>query len=143
MANRLHDMLSRWAVLKDELLAEALAELTGVTATGEQLDTARRLFASVLDVPGGLKILTIHAFCQSLLARFPLEAGIAPHFTPMDERTAAEVLARTRADVLARLRDGAADPLVVRALSTISVQLDERRFDSVLHDMNARGSRRS
>jgi ATP-dependent helicase/nuclease subunit A len=135
MANRLHEILSRWAVLKDEQLAEALLEVTGATATAEQLDTARRLFAAVLDVPGGLKILTIHAFCQSLLARFPLEAGIAPHFTPMDERTAAEVLARTRADVLARLKDGEAEPSLKDALATISVELDERRFDAVLNEM--------
>ena len=38
-------------------------------------------FARVLDAPGGLNIQTIHAFCQSLLGRFPLEAGVAPHST--------------------------------------------------------------
>ncbi|MFO0996878.1 MAG: double-strand break repair helicase AddA [Alphaproteobacteria bacterium] len=135
MANRLHETLSRWAVLKDERLAEALAELTGETATAGQLDTARRLFAAVLDVPGGLKIMTIHAFCQSLLARFPLEAGIAPHFAPMDERTEAEVLARTRADVLTRLKEGEAPPRAIRAFAMIGTELDERRFNIVLHEM--------
>ena len=41
---------------------------------------ARRLFAAALETPGGLKVLTLHAFCQIVLSRFPLEAGIAPGF---------------------------------------------------------------
>ena len=41
---------------------------------------ARALFATVLDLPGGMRIGTIHAFCQSLLRRFPLEAALSPHF---------------------------------------------------------------
>ena len=53
---------------------------------------ARRLFARVLDVPGGMQIPTIHAFCQSLLRRFPLEAGLPPQFELIDDRSAAELL---------------------------------------------------
>ena len=69
----------------------------------------RRLFARVLDAPGGMKIQTIHAFCQSLLRRFPLEAGIAPHFDVLDERSAAELLVEAREEVLERARgDGEA-----------------------------------
>ena len=61
----------------------------------ESDDSARaRLFARVLDCPGGLKIQTIHAFCESLLGRFPLEAGLAPHFQVMDERDAREAAGR-------------------------------------------------
>ena len=40
--------------------------------------TARALFAKVLDLPGGMRIGTIHAFSQSLLRRFPLEAALFP-----------------------------------------------------------------
>ncbi|MDP7240855.1 MAG: hypothetical protein QGH72_06595, partial [Dehalococcoidia bacterium] len=46
----------------------------------------------LLDTPGGMNIQTIHAFCQSLLGRFPLEADVAPHFALMDERDAEEML---------------------------------------------------
>ncbi|MCG8505126.1 MAG: UvrD-helicase domain-containing protein, partial [Sphingomonadales bacterium] len=60
------------------------------------LDRARRLFAQVLETPGGLKIQTIHAFCQSLLGRFPVEAQLEPGFEVMDERSAAEALASAR-----------------------------------------------
>ena len=59
---------------------------------------ARRLFAKVLDAPGGMRIETIHAFCQSLLRRFPLEARVAPHFRLIEERDAAELLFEARED---------------------------------------------
>ena len=51
-----------------------------------------------------MKIQTIHAFCQSLLRRFPLEAGVPPHFDVMDERSAEELLAEARDTVLAAAR---------------------------------------
>ena len=51
-----------------------------------------------------MKIQTIHAFCQSLLRRFPLEADLAPQFDVMDERTADELLAAGRDTVLPRAR---------------------------------------
>ena len=51
--------------LEDELRARA-RELTG-GRPGSAVPCARRLFARVLDTPGGMRIQTIHAFCQSLL----------------------------------------------------------------------------
>ena len=44
---------------------------------------------TLLETPGGLQIFTIHAFCQTVLKRFPIEAGLAPHFAVIDERDAA------------------------------------------------------
>ena len=65
------------------------------------MDRARALFLQVLDAPGGMKIQTIHAFCQSVLGRFPLEARINPHFSVMDERTEGETLRNARDAVIA------------------------------------------
>ena len=55
----------------------------------------------MLDLPGGMRIGTIHAFCQSLLRRFPLEASLSPHFQLMDERDAADALTEARENMLA------------------------------------------
>ena len=53
--------------------------------------TRARLFAQALETPGGLKIQTIHAFCEKLLRRFPLEAGVSPGFRVMDDAAAADL----------------------------------------------------
>ncbi len=64
---------------------------------------ARALFADVLDLPGGMRIGTIHAFCQSLLRRFPLEAALSPHFQLMGSTpTQPDALTEAREDMLAR-----------------------------------------
>src|SRR3712207_5553230 len=89
MANRVHRTLARWASCGDGDLAASLADLTGAPPPTALQTEARRLFARVLDAPGGLQILTVHAFCQSLLRRFPLEADVPPHFQLADDRTAA------------------------------------------------------
>jgi ATP-dependent helicase/nuclease subunit A len=61
-----------------------------------KIQEARRLFARALETPGGLKIQTIHAFCEALLHQFPLEANVAGHFSVLDDRAAAALLADAR-----------------------------------------------
>ncbi|CAM5304090.1 double-strand break repair helicase AddA [Frigidibacter albus] len=104
MQNRLFRRLGEWAMLEEGRLRAALAELgiDGVVSA-ETLAEARRLFARAIETPGGLRIQTIHSFCAGLLRRFPLEAGVSPDFTEMDDR-AAELL---RAEIVEELAGGA------------------------------------
>lgn len=90
MQNRLFQTLGTWAMLDDGPLREALGTLgTESEYLGsDHLDAARRLFAKALETPGGLKIQTIHAFCEVILRRFPLEAGVAPQFQVLEDRQA-------------------------------------------------------
>lgn len=85
MKIRIQDRLGEWASISDTKLTDELFKLTGANPCQDMLNTARTLFARVLDAPDGMKIMTIHAFCQSVLGRFPLEAGISPSFEIMDE----------------------------------------------------------
>ncbi|MCP1337224.1 double-strand break repair helicase AddA [Futiania mangrovi] len=103
MATRLFRTLGGWATMPDAQLHEALEELTGEAADADRLRDARRLFARALETPGGLKIQTIHAFCESLLKRFPLEAGLSPHFEVADEGTAKALLGEAFDGVLSHL----------------------------------------
>ncbi len=105
MADRLFKLLGAWALADDARLGAALADLDGDRrARGEdELKRARRLFARALETPGGLKIQTIHSFCESVLKRFPLEAGVAPGFAVIAE---VEAAALARASV-ARVAAGA------------------------------------
>ena len=134
MANRINGRLGEWAALTDSELGSALEELTGRRAGAEALGTARALFARVLDEPGGLRIKTIHSFCESLLARFPLEARVAPHAQVIDERTAAELLDQAREEVLSRaLREP--DSALARALGTVTAQVGDRRFTELIAEL--------
>ena len=85
MKNKLFTRLGGWALMDDEKLAEQLVELGHPEPQAADLKRARRLFAQALETPGGLRIQTIHSFCEALLRRFPLEAGVSPHFTLADE----------------------------------------------------------
>ncbi len=96
MQNRLFKQLGEWAMMPDTPLRAALSALGEDNLPDTQLLHARSLFARALETPGGLKIQTIHAFCESLLHRFPLEARVSPDFELMDERGAKAL----RAEVL-------------------------------------------
>jgi ATP-dependent helicase/nuclease subunit A len=121
-------------------LHESLLALTNAQPSEDRRRTARRLFARVLDTPGGMKIQTIHAFCQSLLKRFPLEAGIAPHFDVLDERSAAELLIEAREQVLNRARSGAL-PALAEALAVVSGHVGEGEFDELMRSLAAERAR--
>ncbi len=123
MANRLAERLAIWATLPEAALAEAIAPLLDGPPRPEQVALARGLFARVLDEPGGMKIQTIHGFCQSVLGRFPLEAAVAPHFRVMDERSAGELLQEAREESLTR-GAGGLEP----ALGEVTRHVQEQAF---------------
>ena len=99
MQRRLFQRLGDWSVMEDQPLRERLGELQDRAVedfSPRELSEARALFARALEAPGGLKIQTIHAFCEKLLKRFPLEAGVSPGFKVMDDRDAAEIAGEAR-----------------------------------------------
>ena len=87
-------------------------------------------FARVLDVPGGMRIQTVHAFCQSLLRRFPLEAGVSPHFTVMEERDADRLMHETRESVLSGARTQ--EIPISQALGVVISYVHEGRFNDLM-----------
>ncbi|MEE2996618.1 MAG: double-strand break repair helicase AddA [Pseudomonadota bacterium] len=140
MQNRIRRLLGDWAVMSDAELDAAIVRLSGDTPTSEIRALARRLFAEVLDTPGGLKIQTIHAFCESLLGRFPVEAGLAPYFHVMDERTAAEALLTARNEILDAARSGADDALA-DALGVVTGWVHEDEFADLMMAIASNRSR--
>ncbi|MEW5704167.1 MAG: double-strand break repair helicase AddA [Pseudomonadota bacterium] len=131
MAQRIYKELGAWTRLDDKTLAEKLDALRGKAPSAEDLSKARQLFAHALDVPGGLKLQTIHGFCESLLARFPVEAGVVPHFTVADERAAAELLREARERVFLAAGKAAGSALAA-ALQEVTAQVAEGKFLTVL-----------
>ncbi|TYC49435.1 double-strand break repair helicase AddA [Rhodobacterales bacterium] len=102
MANRVFKILGSWVTMADEALAAELQDIEGRKPDAARIAMARRLFARALETPGGLKIQTIHGFCEALLHQFPLEANVAGHFAVLDDRIAAELMAEALGSVLHR-----------------------------------------
>ena len=138
MANRIAERLALWATMEEGRLAKTLESLLSRPSSDEERELARSLFARVLDTPGGLRIMTIHAFCQALLRRFPLEAGIAPHFELLDDRGSEELLAEARDGMLQAA--GEEDSPLAEALAIVSGKVNEQDFADLLHGLiRARG----
>lgn len=128
MALRVQKNLSDWAIMPEGELFKRLADLTGHDPDAAMLAAARKLFATVLDCPGGLKFLTIHSFCQSVLSRFPLEAGITPDFSVLDDMQAKTLFGAALEDILLQSQT-AADGDIAAAFRQLApfLQLDDLR----------------
>ena len=129
MQNRLFERLGKWAMLDDRTLSKSLTELgleQGLNK--EKFKQARTLFARAIEVPGSLKIQTIHSFCSSLLRRFPLEAGVSPNFTEIDEWTA-QALCK---EILDQISTDQKDSVT---LANISKFLSDFNFTELLEDI--------
>jgi ATP-dependent helicase/nuclease subunit A len=100
MANQVLKTLRGWVALDDAALDRELAKIDGGKPSPERRGRARRLFATALETPGGLKVQTIHAFCDRVLHQFPFEAGVPAGFTVMEETAEADLLRRARDEVL-------------------------------------------
>jgi ATP-dependent helicase/nuclease subunit A len=117
MANRVLAVLAGFATAKDDELDRALVEIDGGTPSLERRARARRLFAEALETPGGLKVQTIHAFCDRVLHQFPFEARVPAGFSVLDDRLGEELLSDARARVLVEASADPSSPLG-RALET-------------------------
>lgn len=131
MSERITGRLARWVRASDaDLFADldALGEDSGPDAR----ERARTLFAKVLDAPGGsIRIQTIHSFCQSLLAAFPVEAGLVPGFRPLDAREEAVLGREALAEMLlAAEREGRTG--LIDAVGALSLRLGEGKAEAFL-----------
>ena len=101
MQTRLFDTLGKWSIMEEAELREELVKLLGKEDSAQvDLRLARRLFAKALETPEGLKVQTIHAFCERLLSRFPVEAGILPGFDALDDNEAKALQAEVWQEIL-------------------------------------------
>ncbi len=133
MKSRVQSVLGHWVMASDESLVGALQEILNYTPDARQLRQARSLFASVLEMPDGIRIQTIHGFCQSLLRRFPLEAHISPHFTVIDSRTEQEILREARLRLLMDTNDR--NPELQNAITYLAQQGGEYGLNNLLAEI--------
>ncbi|MCJ2184978.1 UvrD-helicase domain-containing protein, partial [Novosphingobium sp. 1949] len=123
MAARINGTLAEWVRLPDVELFPRL-EAIGAASDGDTMARARTLFAAVLDCPGGgLRIDTIHAFSQWLLATFPLEADLIPGSRPMEDRERTLLAREVLGDLLSAAQsDPLGDPQLLEAVANLSLR---------------------
>ena len=133
MAKRVFDTLAEWTTYDDGKLDKAIHDSAGFSPDAQRRALARRLFASALETPGGLKVQTIHAFCTQLLHQFPFEADVAARFSVLDEAEQSELLERLTLNVLL---DGARSPgsNLARALDTAMTAAADQTFRDVVRE---------
>ena len=131
MENRLFGELSKWVTMPEESLQTTLKDLLGKAATPQEQEDARRLFAKAIETPGGMKVQTIHSFCEKLLQRFPLEADVPPHFQVLDEPTASQILSSAIDQVLTTALNKPESSEAL-ALKTVISHATDVQFESLI-----------
>ncbi|WP_055047563.1 double-strand break repair helicase AddA [Devosia sp. A16] len=116
MRGRVAERLGQWALESEDELIKDLTGLSGVPPTPAMRLRARSLFARALEAPGGLRIQTIHAFCESVLHRFPREAGVPFDFSVLEEHQRDSMLLEARETVLAAGLRGSGEAGAVETL---------------------------
>ena len=133
MANEVFKRLAGWTALGDAALDREIELSTGTKPDARRRARARRLFASALETPGGLKVQTIHAFCTRLLHQFPFEANVAARFTVLDEASTTQLLDKLTLDVLLEA-SAKPDSALGKALETAIVVAADQTFKDVIGD---------
>jgi ATP-dependent helicase/nuclease subunit A len=146
MNGRLAKRLSQWAVMPEYQpesetdLYREIKKLTAKEPTESLIHRARTLFAAVLDIPGGVKIQTIHSFCQDILKRFPLEAGIVPYFSIMDDRTVHEILQHVSRELIWNIEQNPHTPSA-QAMLYLTQNTGEMTFSDIMKTLSENRSK--
>ncbi len=134
MSLRVFDTLARWTSLDDIALEKAI-ETTGTVFHADLLPTARKLFSRTIETPGGLKIKTIHGFCESVLHLFPFEANVASGFQVIDEDRRSEFLLRAKTDAF---KAAFTSSVTRTALEFLGNRLSAEDFDGLISEALSR-----
>ncbi|MES2676695.1 MAG: double-strand break repair helicase AddA [Pseudomonadota bacterium] len=125
MQKRIFAELENWVLWSEEKLQEHLAKFTSKKPSQFEIQTARQLFATLLDDNSGLQISTIHSFCQSIIKKFPVEAKTSPSFTVIDPQKENELLFAARKKLL---EQALLDENLAKKIQLISSRLNENSF---------------
>lgn len=102
MKERIASALSDWANTESERLKEKLYSTLGRSCSEEEFNKAKSLYGKYLNSDEKINIQTIHSFCQKLLKKFPLEAGLSPSFTIIDEIKSQQILKQLKNELLSK-----------------------------------------
>ena len=131
MQLRLRDAAKAWAQMSDAELG-AVLKCLGCAATADELERARGLFLTLLEASPPLQILTVHGFCQRLLSRYPVEAGLSTPPNVIDDGQRFELLNQARARLFEVLAGSKDDSQLSKAVRHIMQSLGDESVRSVV-----------
>jgi ATP-dependent helicase/nuclease subunit A len=137
MRQRVADRLAEWALASEPGLCQALDDLTGAPPDETMCGAARKLFATALETPGGLRIQTIHAFCEAVLHRFPVEAGVPFDFGVIEDFEREQLILAARETIMAAGLKG--EGPVPDAVATLFEALSDHALDAAISAALATG----
>jgi ATP-dependent helicase/nuclease subunit A len=111
--------------LQDDAVKEQMTEKGGKAAA---------IYEALLESPETLKIMTLHAYCQSLLQKFPFEAGVPPFFDVLDDDKAQQLLMQALGHVL----ESPPTEAIALAIEGVSIWMGEYVFENCLRDAFSR-----
>ncbi|MEM9468863.1 MAG: double-strand break repair helicase AddA [Pseudomonadota bacterium] len=131
MALRIQNKLSNWITLDTLTLTAELKDLLERMPQERDIAAARRLFARVIDTPGGIPIMTIHSFCQSVLGRFPIESGISPQSKPMEDSEQLALIQKAKEKTFKQAKEEKGSALY-EAITRLTSLHNEEQFDFLI-----------
>lgn len=125
----------RELLLADEATCRTrVAEFLERPASEEEVARARTLFGGVMDsTTGGIQLTTIHGFCQQILRAFPLEAGVPPYFTVLEETESELLTRRATHELLSGF--GEADDTLAASISLLIERAPEQKFELLVRSI--------
>lgn len=135
MRNRILKELQQWALLPNEDLSELLIGIAeNEPITTDDLLHARQVFFKYIDNPDLLKVKTIHGFCEEILHRFPIEAGVSPSWSLISDDTQRALLQ----EAFLQLINSSNNDRINNAFTYMVSRIDETKIDALLNVLSER-----
>lgn len=136
MVARIERMAGRWANMAHAHLAAEIGILLGRVAQQHEVVRAHNLAFMLYDAYPALRVMTIHAFCQEIVSRFPQEAGIAPHATIAEEEQLAQFIYNAQQCVL---QEAVSSPegALAWAITYLTEHISDVRFQEIVQTIIA------
>ena len=104
MQERLMNVLADWASANDSALKSALKRLSH-SNNDASITKARKLYEELLFAEYEVRITTFHAFCQDILKRFAIHAGVPAGFRVAETNDELKSEARKKLYALAQQKN--------------------------------------
>lgn len=138
MVDRITKNLEKWVTCKEDDLKKELFALLQTNPTEQQLAFARKLFTLTLESTPPPRIQTIHSFCQEVLTRFPLEAGITPNSEILDSASEKELIFEAK---IRLLQNQSHEPEVTEAINYFANNITEAKFSAIISEVVSQRNR--